>query len=339
MMFRGPGEFDPSARGVQSYASSFDMPSPSTIAGAVATYILNTNISNVKKFGIPNWVEQCISVLGSDTIIRGPLILFEDEIMVEDRIGGCFLSLNEAKEKCEKIKKNLEYKVDSLAKLDDIMSFGKIETKSAHKSAKHERIGVGLTTRSKSIKIADEDLGLLFNAVYTDYLHKDMKKPNELREAAIEIIIEVKNAKITPNHKPIKLGGEGRIVLLSSSKTAVISEKIRKTLWNEKENHNGNLACYLATPALFKGGKTIDKQVSEWAEGLKSKLTAIYGETDILGAGFSLYHQKRKPIYSSLKPGSVIFLEGKFNLNELYWKPNFGEASELGYGTLIPIIL
>lgn len=337
MMFRGPGEFDPSARGAQSDALSFDVPSPSTIAGAIATYMLNTGICGVKKFGIGEWVEQYKDVLGS-SIIRGPFILFENEIMVEDRIGGGFLNLNGVKDKCNEIKGNLDYKFDSLDKLDNIMSFGKIKTKPACKSAKHERVGVGLTMRSKLVKVADEDQGLLYNAQYTDYLDKDAKKPNELREVAVEVIVDIKNAKIKPNRRPIKLGGEGRIVLLTASEKAVVSE-IRKTLWSEKANYDGNLACYLATPALFKGGKTVREYVKEWAKGINGKFVTIYGETDILGAGFNLYHQKRKPIYSSLKPGSVIFLEGEFNLNDFYWQPNFGEATELGYGTVLPVIL
>lgn len=340
IMFRGPGEFDPSARGAQSRASSFDIPSPSTIAGAIATYTLSSGVSNVKNFEIQDWAEQSLDVLGTNIRIKGPLILSEGEIMVEDRIGGGFLNLNEVKEKCNEIHKNLNYKVDSLDKLDNIMSFGKLKSKPAYKSVKHERVGVGLVTRSKSIKIANEELGLLYSVQYVDYLNKDKKTPSEIEEVAVEIIADIKNnTKITPaNHKPIKLGGEGRIVILNVSKTAIILEKIRKLLWKENTEYKGHLACYLATPALFKGNKTIDKYISDWVEKLKSKLIGLYGETDILGAGFSMFHQRRKPIYSSLKPGSVIFLDGTFNLNELYWESNFGEASGLGYGTLLPVV-
>nr|MDO8080275.1 type III-B CRISPR module-associated Cmr3 family protein [Candidatus Freyarchaeota archaeon] len=338
MMFRGPGEFDPSARGAQSHASSLDIPSPSTIAGAIATHTLNIGASKVKNFQIQDWVEQSLDVLGSNIRIKGPLILSKGEIMVDDRVGGGFLKLNEVKEKCTKIYGKLNYKVDSLDKLYDIMSFGK-KSKPAYKSIKNERVGVGLVQRSKSIKMANEELGLLYSAQYIDYPKKEEKTINAM-EVAIEIIGDVKNTtKLTPtNNKPTKLGGEGRVALLNVSKTAIILEEIRKTLWNEKTKHKGHLACYLATPALFKGNKTVDKYINEWAEKLNSTLVANYGETDILGAGFSIYHQKRKPIYSSLKAGSVIFLEGSFNLDELYWESDLGEASRLGYGTLLPVI-
>ncbi|MEM2311596.1 MAG: hypothetical protein QXD79_08325, partial [Candidatus Methanomethylicia archaeon] len=61
------------------------------------------------------------------------------------------------------------------------------------------------------------------------------------------------------------------------------------------------------------------------------------GESTVLGAGFMIDEKKRKPIYTSLHPGSIIFVEGNLNLLEIYQDKPLGEASTLGYGTILPI--
>ncbi|MEM3372579.1 MAG: hypothetical protein QXO55_08215, partial [Candidatus Korarchaeum sp.] len=77
----------------------------------------------------------------------------------------------------------------------------------------------------------------------------------------------------------------------------------------------------------------------EWAEEMNWKFLGISGESAVLGAGFDIGRGKRKPIYTSLNPGSIVFLEGSFDLKQIYLDASLGEASSLGYGTLIPVPL
>jgi len=340
MLFRGPGEFGPYARGAQSTASTLNMPSPSTISGALATHILNMKLSAFQKFDIKDWWQQSLSVLGTDTRIRGPLLLIEDLVMTEDSLTGGFLRLDDVKEKCKKILSVMNYEIKSIEELDEIDLLEEQKIEPSYKSAKQERVGVGLTLRSTGVKAADEDRGLLYSAQYLDYLNKK-KEANEIKEVNAKIVVDIKNNLIIPktSQAPVNLGGEGRIVLLNVSEETVILRRIKENLWNNKDKHKGCVACCLATPALFKGGKSVKEQIAEWAKSWNAKVLGIHGRTDVLGAGFSMYHKIRKPIYISLQPGSVIFIEGDFILNELYWESSFGEASPLGYGTLLPVII
>jgi len=45
----------------------------------------------------------------------------------------------------------------------------------------------------------------------------------------------------------------------------------------------------------------------------------------------------RKPIYGSLKPGSIIFLEGDLGFEGGPIGRGLGEASQLGYGSFLAI--
>ncbi|MEM0171872.1 MAG: hypothetical protein QXV57_04870 [Thermoproteota archaeon] len=63
----------------------------------------------------------------------------------------------------------------------------------------------------------------------------------------------------------------------------------------------------------------------------------ISGESAALGVGFLIRERRRKPIYTSLNPGSIIFIDGDLDPLEIYRDKPLGEASTLGYGTLIPI--
>ncbi|MEM3383311.1 MAG: type III-B CRISPR module-associated Cmr3 family protein [Nitrososphaerales archaeon] len=332
MMFRGAGEFDPFVRGTYSRAITLAMPSPSTVAGTLATYC-------VSELGKPapisgEWFEQYISILESDIIVRGPLIKLNRELMVEDSLSEGFLNMEKIRQKCEQKWKKIAYKPNLLNQLDNYLEKEKFEPNV--KVRKNIRVGVRLQMREGIImKITKE--GFLYSAEYLDYM---IDKSKEIEKIFIDIIAEIRGKIVerlsSARELPVKFGGEGRIALLSFQQGYKILDEIKKQLWDGQEKHYGLLALYLATPALFKGGKEVEEYVKEWTENLNLKFKGIIGESTVLGAGFMISEKKRKPIYTSLKPGSIIFLEGDFDLQEIYQK-TFGEASVLGYGTIIPV--
>ncbi|MCX8191726.1 MAG: hypothetical protein N3F06_02830, partial [Nitrososphaerales archaeon] len=156
-----------------------------------------------------------------------------------------------------------------------------------------------------------------------------------------EILVEVRGELIknlsSARELPVRFGGEGRVAFLSIQQGAKILNKIKERIWNGQEKHHGILALYVATPTLFKGGKRVEEYIKRWAENMNYKFLGISGESTALGVGFMVGERKRKPIFTSFSPGSIIFLEGDFDLSKIYWDKSLGEASMLGYSTRIPI--
>ena len=329
MMFRGPGEFDPFVRGAYSRALTLLLPTPSTVAGALATYCIskfNRQIPTVQ-----SWTERYVSVLGNDIKIKGPILSVDNYFFVEDKCSNVLLSLEELKKKCK-----MEYEkineIKSLTELDEYLKLEKFEP--SIKVERDVRIGIGLQLREKeSLKMAKD--GWLYTAEYIDY-----KTFSGRREASAEILADVKGYLVERLLKqkptPVKLGGETRISLAEFHEGNRIFNKIKSVLWCNEERHDGVIALYLATPALFKGGRRVLEYVKDWVDGMGYKFRGIVGESEILGAGYALMEKKRKPVYTSLKPGSIIYLEGDFELQNTYWNASIGEATSIGYGTTLP---
>jgi CRISPR-associated protein Cmr3 len=330
MMFRGPGEFDPFVRGAYSRGASLALPLPSTIAGVLATY-------GISKLGRPvpssgDWIEQYLEVLGKDVRIRGALIRLNNELMAEDRLSRGFLNMEKVREKCEIVWRRLGRSCREECREGEFEPSVKIK--------KSVRVGIMLETRGKvSVKRARE--GFLYGAEYVDYVGATAGS----RSLSVEIVAEVRGGiaeSLSPAQKlPIRFGGEGRIALLSFRKGGEILDGVVKQLWSNRTDHHGVLALYLATPALFETGKSVKERLNEWIKDLGRrardvKLIGLSGESSVLGTGFMLKERRRKPIYISLDPGSIIFLEGDFSLPEIY-QEGVGVASMLGYGTVIPV--
>jgi CRISPR type III-B/RAMP module-associated protein Cmr3 len=332
MMFRGSGEFDPFVRGVQSKALTLPLPTPSTVAGALATYCIATLNKSIPKSN--EWLERYKEVLG-DIKIKGLLLSLNGELLVEDRISSGFLDMKTLKNVCEKKYKKLSKKLTSIEELNKDGEEPKISI--SFEESKSIRIGTSLEKRSESnVKIAKE--GYLYSTEYIDYFSFKKKKANSV-EILIELKGDIADELILSKGSPIKFGGESRVALLSFKKDSQILNKIKSEIWDSKDVHFGILALYLSTPALFKGGKRIEEYICEWANQVNYNLLGFYGESELLSAGFEL-EGKRKPIYSSLKPGSIIFIEERsLNLSDIYWGKGLGEATEIGYGTLLPVPL
>ena len=335
MMFRGPGEFDPFVRGTYSRAMTLAVPSPSTVAGTLATYYIS-------EFGGPepssgDWLEQYLSILGSDIEIRGPLIKLNHELMAEDRLSGGFLTMDKIRQKCEEEWKKLSQKIISLEQLEEYLKREKKrEFKPNVKVQKSVRVGIGLQRREK-IPMKSVKEGFLYSAEYLDYTGFMDK---EAKEASVEVIAEIRGRIVeslsSARALPVKFGGEGRVAILSFQEGGRILDEIKERLWHGQEKHYGLLALYLSTPALFKGGIRVEEYVMQWAENMNHRFMGLSGESSVLGAGFIIKERRRKPIYTSFNPGGLIFLEGSFDLMEMY-RGAIGEASMLGYGTPIPI--
>jgi len=315
MFFRGPGEFDPSSRGVYSMGRSFILPTPSTIAGVFAT-LFGSNFSPSQ-----DWLSEYRNTLGNITI-RGPFVQIinkdkskNSDIYLDFSLRNKLISYNALEDYANKIKRiitenNYAVKEKILDELDEELKNKAISPKL------QERIGIGLKVRKDNIKVVEESL--IYSVQYVDYSFGDYL----MTEIYYEIIGD-SNIKVGSYNA--KLGGEGRVCQLIIEEDDI--EKLLKI--DEKAN-----VLYVASPVLYDTGKDI-------LEIIKSELSTeieIYGKVTLLGAGYSLLNKKRKPIYQALIPGSLIFLSTEKNGRELY-RSGLGFAKEIGYGTVIPLNL
>lgn len=342
MMFRSSGEFDPLARGVQASASSLPLPSPSTISGTLATLTLE------KKGGSPSgedWIDEYLSILGSDFTLKGPFLEIEDELYVEDRLLGTVIKLKAAVRKIRKLSKvlSLEEPKDAASIKKNLKFFEELrkieeDLKPGFHLKFSERVGVGLRVRSHGVKTVTvkEEEGLLYSASFIDYSSSEFYGVKVVADAKGSVLEEVFSSQLTV---PVRFGGEGRVSILSISKDESVIDRL-KEVWRGTSSFTGILGLYVSSPVLFRCTSSFKVFLKTLLEDRGLSLKAVYGETEVLGAGFSLARRKRKPIYGSLKPGSIIFAEAEnCDLEELYWS-GLGDAStKLGYGTVIPIPL
>lgn len=334
MMFRSAGEFDPYVRGVHSRGVSMTMPSPSTVIGALATYCMRLKADqSPSRVPINNWDKAYLQVLGTDFRAKGPLLKTGDALFVEYHgkdVQG-FIKIENLYERCRDVWKFLSSSSGSKGisplKEDVDVKFDSVD-----------RVGVMLETRA-DIRVKRVKGGFLYGVELVDF-----RSSGQQFVGNSEVIIDIfGKALVNPSeikNVAVKLGGEGRVGVMSAVNRVFIFETLVKKLWNDTIKHRGPLALYVATPTLFKGGESIEKYVREWSSRRKFVFAGLAGLSMPLGAGYSLALNRRKPVYSALSPGSIIFLEkSEFDLSVLYVDSRLGEASEIGFGTLIPVPL
>lgn len=309
MMFRREGEFDISAAGVQSSAQSLPMPYPSTLIGALASIKFNKAPSS------KSWIEEVKEVIGKEINVKGPYLRFKDKLFVYNEIFDLFIPIYKVREYCNLIKEILKEKDPYLrSELDEkIKELGKEEI-----FKEDERIGIKLEARSKGIKVAEEHA--IYSARFVAY-----------REVSAEIILDILKGEINKGNYHIKLGGENKAANLLVEDGSVFEE-----IKNSKIIENRANTILVLSPVLFATPLEDIKDKIEKEIGIK--VENIYGSVKLLGSGYSLSKEKRKPIYASLLSGSVIVLKDLVNSEKVY-QEGIGVAKELGYGTLLPISL
>jgi CRISPR-associated protein Cmr3 len=307
-LFRGPGEFDPSTRGVYSSAYSFLAPSPSTIAGAIATTFEYMDTSSVE------W-DCAYSRVLKGAKLRGPYLKRRSTYYVENKINGVFLRLDDIPSYSDMREKQLCGEMGEEQKEKEFIKRGFIPKKLTF-------TGIGLKARTEEMrKIADEERGLIYTASFIDYL-----SGKDVNDADVETTIEfdVISEKIEIGKYVVRLGGEGRTSLLEIL-------KVDSCICRIPERTN---ILYVLSPILYETGAEFVKKLKE--ELWKAGDIKIYGKIEILGAGYSEVRKKRKPIYQALLPGSVISLERSVEGRRIY-EEGIGVGKELGFGSVIPV--
>lgn len=300
LIFRQAGEFDPSARGVYSYASSSPIPRPSTIAGMLITNLLHStkHVANT----INSWKEllgfyrKVLDELGIYAI-RGPYfydtrrdivyvpLSLSGGVKLVDYDQACYYLLREYRDLLSII---VEEKADPtylqlLKYVEEELSrrYG-LEVKEIW------RTGIKLRSRlgGEASKTVEE--GYLYTAKFIAY--------PESVEVRAKLIVSEKSP-LKELSRVAKLGGEHRMAeIMISSETDGVDEVLSYSDLPE------SFYVLLLSPMPLKNTVKVK----------------YIGSRDIIGLGFSIARSRRKPIYGALLKGSIIHIESsKFNLHDL----------------------
>lgn len=334
MMFRGASEFAPTSRGPQAGAWSKPLPPPSTLAGALATLVLEYTGRNPPAGDPSKWYEEVVDVLGGNPLLRGPFL---------DKQGNIYLQYNKG--------------IVAFGELLEILGNGGLHeaTERLSKAAKEHTLSyvntVGITIKDETKTTLT---GLIYSAAMVDYA-----KLGKHTGPGTRILLEVHTAteplhKTLQKPKIIRLGGEGRLIQVLGDETHPLTEQL-----NTLKQETNTLRLYVATPTLFEATpKLLTKEKTkfdntlylthtlkhqlEQLNKLKADSIKTVGTIGILG-GFSTAKPARKPIYAALQPGSIIELTRSTpytpeEYRELY-EEGLGLFQNIGYGTIIPIPL
>ncbi len=345
MMFRSASELSTTTRGPQTVALSRPLPSPSTIAGALATLILQAE-NRTPPTGDPmGWYEEVIDILGGkdSIILKGPYLmtnkdtipyLMTNEYTIYVQYNNGLLPLGELKNLTSGKLFDATKKLNNIAKRFDL---GYVDL-----------IGIRLSDMKKAI--GKDERGLLYSMRMVDYgrIGVQMKINCNIMVEVLKISNSLERA--LQEHKIIRLGGEGRLVEVSTNECQSVSESVANS-------RSDSMRLYVATPILFEAsssliskeaesgmfflGSNINKKMQSCLDevGIKATSIKIAGRLGILG-GFSVARAFRKTVYAALQPGSIIEVSdlqlSKEEYSTIYSK-GLGLFRDLGYGTVIPI--
>ncbi|MEM3390227.1 MAG: type III-B CRISPR module-associated Cmr3 family protein [Thermoproteota archaeon] len=321
LMFRGPMEFTPVVRGPQTLARTLPLPLPSTVAGCLATLLIDKGLSNPPK-EVANWDNALKQVLGlsEEAYLRGPYLLVEEKVYVP--FGDGVIELDKLVRALKGISvKRLICEGKPLADLIKSIPLKKIE-----------HVGIGLRRTAKAV-----ERGLLYSAEFIDLISTFHGRKVYV---AVDIHGETALNKLSSAEQYVmRLGGEGRVVRIHLRERSYLWEEVKEII--ERIEPSEKL-LYLISPSLLRTPLTHLTPITSTKTPKFSingfELELLTGRIDILGTGFDIRLGIRKPMYASLTPGSLITARFKDNsLVKLYELGTSNLGGRLGYGTFIPV--
>jgi len=326
-LYRGPGEFDRSSRGVHSSAVSNFYPYPSTVAGLLSWLVKADRKRGVRKLGSGDWVSKYKEMLGENPLIYGPFYRVEEEYYVVYDLRN-------------KKRMLIPIKLDGVNKYEVIYKYeypGEIDTTKLIKERKidsgyyQDRIGIRLDKTSNN-KTVERGGGL-----YTVRFFHPESISMDLQYVYFIDNIDLKNRSIVS-----RFGGEGSVASISISETETLDE-----VFNIGSARF--IGLYVLSPILIPTDQNVYTHLSNEISNCGFELRRVIGESTLLGAGFSSipigssgsgFIRRRRPIYNAVKPGSILYVEPGENytmdaLKKLCMK-GLGVGREVGFGKLIP---
>ncbi|GEM_PF-6969683 len=325
LLFRGPGEFDLSARGTYSAATSILIPTPTTLLGATLSTLIEESSKakldklNKQKLIMNPWADMQKAIEETIPGIISIAVYLRRNGEIYIPFLGEIVPLNSIRTLIGKVESVLSGRIGYHDLVEQVRSFSmKDEFKLV------ERVGIGLNVRNRELgsKTAAE------HRIYSVYLVA--YPPN----TEIVLELETKGAiqsleKLRNTEMPVRLGGEGRAARLQV-----------KSSWS-LISRSGNLGF---------GVNLTHMLIRDWLGDLGEwGLDLIAGEITSFGGGFSGIFGIRRPIFRAIPPGSLFKLN-KGVLQEILKNDKTGranrssnltikglEGSEVGYNFLLQI--
>lgn len=331
LMLRGAGEFDPSSRGVYSYAASRHLPTPSTMIGALISN-LHPSSATVKPGSWRELLElysKALDELGIEAL-RGFYVYCGGKLYVPLTLGKRFMLTDS--EALRLLKPEL---LDSLISCiekgrcsrETVEGLRSVEDSVKDRVLKpviSERVGIALESRVDETPSKTVREGYIYTARYISY-------PDPTAEIRFALLLKNTSRETISLGKeiPVKLGGEQRIAKL---RVDADSDQIIRGL--EELARRDHKYLLLTTPAPFR-------------EEHLNKTPKHIGKIDVIGLGYSLAARKRKPLYPALMEGSIVKVDrtiteetlkyGIYSLLGLHQDEEYKILSRIGYGTVIPL--
>lgn len=331
LMLRGPGEFDPTSRGVFSYASSLPIPRPSTILGALVSTAIAKGAAEAcqpRKWGeLLKCYDSVLSSLGVEAI-RGPYLYntHKNRVYVPVLLGGelVIVEYDQAKKlllECSGgvVSRYLsgERGRDLLEKLKEAAerlraAEGKLEVKVSRK------VGIGLMARAADRPAKVVRRGLIYEAWFIPY-------PPGV-EVRAKLIVRDSSA-LAGMKAPVRFGGEQRVALMTVEDARDMFDKLLDAARKAGFGH-----AVLLSP-LPLSAKDVER-------------IKYLGRYDTVGFGYSEARGRRKPIHAALLEGTIVRVEGGRQANTLRYglygalglKSALYEAlGRMGYASFAPL--
>jgi len=286
LMFRGPGELDPSARGVATLAQSTGWPSIGTITGTIVSEVMSMRgihppnpASEWEKF-----VDNYKNLLDRLSIewIRGPYLCDESQyVRVPILLGGKALHYTFPQIIAKIITEFINKEINVWEVIKRITDYSELPINV-------QKIGTALTSRDKGIKNVRE--GYLYTETFVSLKHHAIAL--EVGSSSDDILKDL-------NEKPVKLGGENRFV-----KSKLDGEL---PLASSLEKFNEGYVVLLSPFLMLETPETVVKNDGILELRYRDmQVEIIMGRIDIKGLGFAVNETKRKPILPAILEGSIL---------------------------------
>jgi len=298
LMLRGLGEFDPSSRGVYTYAFSLTLPRPSTMIGTLISALILSEEHVSECLSIDSWkdlLEKCyIEVFNEYGIeaLRGPYIVRGDKLYAPIMLGKriVFIDYNQAeylllKEYGDILEELFSKRASEERTAAALKLIGKVIERNSRYVIEPKSINLtGIHLRSRKHdgggKIVEE--GYIYTASYISY-------PPDT-EVTFLLVVRDSHRILSYLHEGVvKFGGEGRVVKMNVEH----SDRSNAALDNFCKAEATKYAILASPMPLIENYLNIP----------------FIGEYTTIGLGFSTAKKRRKPISSSISEGSILRID------------------------------
>ncbi|MCC6065147.1 MAG: hypothetical protein LM576_04125 [Thermofilum sp.] len=298
LMLRGPGEFDPSARGVAASARSVGWPSPSTFTGTLISELLSGKAVSSPAHSWGDFIDKYADLLHKAGVewVRGPylwdrtsayvpLTLDEKTFYIIDLNDLEYYLSNYLRKSYESFRRAVKERVREISRRQAPV-------------ARAERTGVALRVRSDGVKVVKE--GFLYTETFTA-LHPDAC-----------YVFEVKFSRDVENlrGRAVKFGGEGRIAKLLVDENVLLTEELKK--------FSGGYAVLLSPFLMVEPPSTCVNASGGVQIRYKGvELEVVMGRIGVKGLGFAVRENRRKPLLAAIMEGTIVRVQSCRSAHEL----------------------